>query len=221
MDNDCRSVRRLHWRVRGRVGRRRAEGAEMADAEVTSRMVDGVELPAVGRYALDAAHTQVGFAVRHLGVSKVRGRFTTFEGTLVVAEDPSRSSVHVTIDADSIDTRDNDRDQHLRTNDFFDVANHPTWTYDSTAVRYLGKGKLEIDGSLTIRGTSRPVTLEGELEGVVQDPWGNHRVGFSASAQIDRDEFGVSFGLGEAGGLVVAKRVTIEIEAEAVYQGPA
>lgn len=191
-------------------------------AEVTSRTVDGVELPAVGTYAIDKAHTQVGFAVRHLGVSKVRGRFADFEGTLVVAEDPAQSSVNVTIDADSIDTRDEGRDQHLRTNDFFDVQNHPTWTFASTAVRYLGKGKLEIDADLTIRGTTRPVTLKGELEGVVRDPWGNHRVGFSATTEINRDDFGVSFGaVTEAGGLVVAKKVTIEIEAEAVYQGPA
>ena len=188
-------------------------------AEVTSRVVDGVELPAVGTYVLDQAHTQVGFVVRHMAVSKVRGRFTTFDGTVVVAEDPAQSSVKVTIDATSIDTRDETRDGHLKTNDFFDVENHPTWTFKSTAVRYLGKDKLEVDGDLTIRGTTRNITLHASLEGVVKDPYGNFRAGFSASGEIDRDDFGVSFGaVMEAGGLVVSKKVTIEIEAEAVYQ---
>ena len=192
----------------------------MADAaDVISRVVDGVELPAVGTYVIDPSHTQVGFAVRHMAVSKVRGRFTTFEGTLVIAEDPAQSSVSVTIDATSIDTRDENRDNHLKTNDFFDVENHPSWTFTSTAVRYLGKGKLEVDGALTIRGTTRAVTLDASLEGVVRDPYGNRRVGFSASAEINRDDFGVSFGaVMEAGGLVVAKKVTIEIEVEAVHQ---
>jgi polyisoprenoid-binding protein YceI len=192
----------------------------MPDAPaVTSRIVDGAELPAVGTYAFDASHTQVGFAVRHMAVSKVRGRFTTFEGTLVVAEDPTESSVNVTIDASSVDTRDENRDGHLRTNDFFDIANHPTWTFASTSIEADGPTGWKVTGDLTIRGTTKPVTLETTLEGVVQDPYGNHRVGFSATAEINRDDFGVSFnGVMEAGGLVVAKKVTIEIEAEAVYQ---
>lgn len=186
---------------------------------VTSRTVDGVELPAAGTYAIDQAHTHVGFSVRHMAVSKVRGRFTTFEGTIVVGEDPTASSVNVTIDATSIDTRDENRDNHLRTNDFFDVENHPTWTFVSTGVRPAGRAEWKMDGDLTIRGTTRPVTLDVTLEGVVQDPYGNHRAGFSAKTEIDRDDFGVSFGaVMEAGGLVVAKKVTIEIEAEAVYQ---
>ncbi len=192
----------------------------MADGtEVTSRVVDGVELPAVGTYALDQSHTHVGFSVRHMAVSKVRGRFTSFEGTLVVAEDPTQSSVRVTIDANSVDTRDETRDEHLRTNDFFDVANNPTWTFQSTAVRPTGKGRWDVEGELTIRGVTRTVVLDTTLEGVVKDLYGNHRVGFSATTEIDREDFGVSFGaVMEAGGLVVAKRVTIEIEAEAVLQ---
>jgi len=188
-------------------------------APVQSRIVDGVELPAVGTYAFDAAHTHVGFAVRHMGVSKVRGRFSGVEGTLEVAEDPLQSSVSVTIDAATIDTRDENRDNHVRTADFLDVANHPTITFVSTAVAADGKGAWKVSGDLTIRGTTRPATLDTSIEGVVQDPYGNHRVGFSATTTIDRDEFGVSFGaVMEAGGLVVGKRVTIEIEAEAVLQ---
>jgi len=191
----------------------------MADNEVTTRTVDGVELPPPGTYALDVAHTQVGFAVRHMAVSKVRGRFTKFDGTIQVAEDPTQSSVNVTIDANSVDTQDETRNNHLRTNDFFDVENHPTWTFVSTSIVPDGKGKWKLTGDLTIRGVTRPVTLESSLEGVVKDPYGNLRTGFSASAVIDREDFDVSFGaVMDAGGLVVAKKVTIEIEAEAVLQ---
>ena len=191
----------------------------MADNEVTTRTVDGVELPPPGTYALDVAHTQVGFAVRHMAVSKVRGRFTKFDGTIQVAEDPTQSSVNVTIDANSVDTQDETRNNHLRTNDFFDVENHPTWTFVSTSIVPDGKGKWKLTGDLTIRGVTRPVTLESSLEGVVKDPYGNLRTGFSASAVIDREDFDVSFGaVMDAGGLVVAKKVTIEIEAEAILQ---
>jgi len=187
--------------------------------EVTSRNVNGAEYPAAGTYAIDGSHTQVGFAVRHMAVSKVRGRFSTFEGTLDLAEDPVDSKVSLTIDANSVDTRDENRDNHLRTSDFFDVANHPTWTFVSTAVQPDSPTKWKVQGDLTIRGVTRPVTLDVTLEGVVKDPYGNHRVGFSASTTIDREDFGVSFGaVMEAGGLVVAKKVDIEIELEAVLQ---
>ncbi len=187
--------------------------------EVTSRNVNGTEYPAVGTYAIDVSHTEVGFAVRHMAVSKVRGRFGTFEGTLDIAEDPVDSKVSLTIDAGSVDTRDENRDNHLRTNDFFDVANHPTWTFVSTAIRHEGPTEWKVQGDLTIRGVTRSVELNVTLEGVVKDPYGNHRVGFSASTTINRDDFDVSFGaVMEAGGLVVAKKVDIEIELEAVLQ---
>jgi polyisoprenoid-binding protein YceI len=187
--------------------------------EVAGRTVNGVEYPAVGTYAIDVSHTQLGFAVRHMAVSKVRGRFSTFEGSLELAEDPTDSKVSLTIDANSVDTRDENRDNHLRTNDFFDVANHPTWTFSSTAITPESATEWKVEGDLTIRGVTRPVTLDVSLEGVVKDPYGNHRVGFSASTTIDREDFGVSFGaVMEAGGLVVAKKVNIEIELEAVLQ---
>jgi len=186
---------------------------------VTSRKVNGVEYPAVGTYVIDPAHTQIGFAVRHMAVSKVRGRFGTFEGKLELAEDPVDSKVALTIQAESVDTRDEGRDNHLRTSDFFDVANHPTWHFTSTAVKPESPTHWKVEGDLTIRGVTRPVTLDVTLEGVVQDPMGNHRVGFSGSTTIDRDEFGVSFGaVMEAGGLVVAKKVDIELELEAVLE---
>ncbi len=187
--------------------------------EVTSRTVDGTEYPAVGTYTIDPSHTRLGFAVRHMAVSKVRGGFNRFEGTLELAENPVDSKVSVTIEADSVDTRDENRDNHLRTNDFFDVPNHPTWTFVSTAIRPVDATDWKVDGDLTIRGTTKQVTLDVELEGVVKDPYGNHRVGFSASTTIDREDFGVAFGaVMEAGGLVVGKKVDIEIEAEAVLQ---
>jgi polyisoprenoid-binding protein YceI len=186
---------------------------------VTSRTIEGVELPAVGTYVIDESHTHVGFAVRHMAVSKVRGQFAKVDGTLVVGEDPLASSVQVTIGTDSVDTRDETRDNHVRTADFLDVENHPTITFNSTAVHPVDAGAWKVEGDLTIRGTTRPVVLDVTIEGVVQDPYGNHRVGFSARTQINRDDFGVSFGaVMEAGGLVVAKKVDIEIEAEAVYQ---
>jgi len=189
------------------------------EVDVASRTVNGVEYPAVGVYAIDPSHTELGFAVRHMAVSKVRGRFGTFEGTLELAEDPADSKASVTIDATSVDTRDENRDGHLKSGDFFDVENHPTWTFVSTAVRPEGPTDFKVDGDLTIRGATRPVTLDVSLEGVVKDPYGNHRVGFSASTTINRDDFGVAFGaVMEAGGLVVAKNVDIQIELEAVLQ---
>jgi polyisoprenoid-binding protein YceI len=195
------------------------EGPEVIEPVVTSRTVDGVVLPAVGTYDLDVSHTQVGFVVRHMTVSKVRGRFAKFDGTLVIADEPTASSLHVTIDANSIDTRDENRDNHLRTDDFFDVENHPTWTFVSTSVVADGSGTWKVTGDLTIRGTTRSVTLDVSLEGVVTDPYGNHRVGFSATGEINRDDFGVSFNAAlETGGFVVSKKVSLEIEAEAVYR---
>ena len=189
------------------------------ESAVTSRTVNGVEYPAVGTYDIDPSHTELGFAVRHMAVSKVRGRLSTFSGTLVLAEDPADSKATVTIDATSVDTRDENRDAHLRTNDFFDVENHPTWTFTSTSIKPDGPSEFKVDGDLTIRGVTKPVTLDVSLEGVVKDPYGNHRVGFSASTSINREDFGVAFGaVMEAGGLVVAKKVDIQIELEAVLQ---
>jgi polyisoprenoid-binding protein YceI len=154
-----------------------------------------------------------------MAVSKVRGRFGKFEGTIEIAEDPTDSKVSLTIDADSVDTRDENRDNHLRTNDFFDVPNHPQWTFTSTSITADGPTEWKVVGDLTIRGVTKPVTLDVTLEGVVKDPYGNHRVGFSGSTTIDRDDFDVSFGaVMEAGGLVVAKKVSIELEVEAVLQ---
>ena len=191
----------------------------MAETTVTTRTVDGVEYPAVGTYDIDVSHTRLGFAVRHMAVSKVRGEFKDFTGTLELAEDPTASKISVTIQAVSVNTNDENRDNHLRTNDFFDVENHPTWTFTSTAIRPKSASEWDVDGDLTIRGITKPVTLDATLEGAVKDPYGNLRVGFSASTSIDREDFDVSFnGVLEAGGVIVSKKVDIDLEVEATLR---
>jgi len=184
------------------------------------RIVDGAEVPVAGTYALDASHSQVGFAVRHLMVSKTRGRFSDFAGTIEIGENPLDSSVEVTIQAASVDTRDEQRDGHLRSGDFFDAEAYPTLSYKSRSVRPAGKdGQYIVDGDLTIKGVTQPVPLELSYEGGTTDPWGGVRAGFSAKAELDREAFGLTWNQAlETGGVVVGKKVTIEIEAEAVKQ---
>jgi polyisoprenoid-binding protein YceI len=185
-----------------------------------TRTVDGVEIPAAGTFALDASHSHVGFSVRHVMVSKTKGRFAEVEGTVVIAEQPTDSSVEVTIQAASVDTRDEARDGHLRSPDFLDVDAHPTLTYRSTAVRAAGKGRWAVDGELTVKGVTRQVPLEVTFEGGARDPWGGERIGFTATAELDREEFGLTWNqVLETGGVLVGKTVKIEIEAEAVRQG--
>jgi len=183
------------------------------------RIVGNEELPAAGTYAIDASHSQVGFAVRHMMVSKTRGRFSDFAGTVEIAEDPLESSVSVTIQTASIDTRDEQRDGHLRSGDFFDAEAWPTITYQSRSVRQAGKGEYVVDGDLTVKGVTRAVPLELTFEGGGSDPWGNVRLGFSAKAELDREAFGLTWNQAlETGGVLVGKKVAIEIEAEAVKQ---
>ena len=184
-----------------------------------TRNVNGVTLPTKGTFVLDQSHTQIGFVARHLMVSKVRGRFADYEGAIVVADDPSESSVEVIIQAASINTNDVNRDNHVRTNDFLAVEEYPTLTFRSTKVELRPTGAWKVHGDLTVRGVTRPIVLDVEFEGVIQDPWGNQRLGFTASAEIDRNEFGVSFNAAlETGGFVVSPKVKLEIEAEAVRQ---
>lgn len=174
-------------------------------------------LPATGTYAIDPSHSQVGFKVRHLVVSKVRGTFDEFDATLHVAEQPVDSSVEVTVQLASIDTRDAGRDGHLRSADFFDVENHPTMTYRSTAVREVGDGRLEVDGELTVLGVTRPLRLQATFEGVAKDPWGNTKVAFSATGKLNREEFGITWNQAlESGGVLVGKDIDLEIEAQFV-----
>ena len=175
-------------------------------------------LPATGTYAIDPSHTHVGFKVRHL-MSKVRGRFAEVEGAITVAEEPLASSVEVSVPLASVDTRDEKRDGHLRSADFFDVESHPTMTFRSTGVRQVAEGRFAVDGELAIRGTTRPLTLEATFDGAGQDPWGGERIGFTATGKLDREDFGLTWNQAlETGGLLVGREITIEIEAEFVKQ---
>jgi polyisoprenoid-binding protein YceI len=184
-----------------------------------TRTVDGAEVPAAGTYALDVAHSSVGFSVRHLMVSKTKGRFDGFTGTVTIADDPLESSVEVEIQVSSVDTRDETRDGHLRSPDFFDAEAFPTITYRSTKVTPSGRGTWTVDGELSVRGVTRDVPLTVSFEGGARDPWGGARVGFTAHAELDREAFGLTWNQAlETGGVLVGKAVKIDIEAEAVQQ---
>jgi polyisoprenoid-binding protein YceI len=168
---------------------------------------------------VDASHSSAGFKVRHLMVSHVRGELGTVSGTLWIDEQqPARSRVEVAVDAREIATRDAKRDEHLRSADFLDVANHPTVTFRSTKIEGADLAHLRITGELTIRGTARPVTLEVDpLPPAVADPWGSTRRGATARTKINRKDWGLQWNLGlEAGGVVVGEEVAIELEVELV-----
>ncbi len=183
-----------------------------------TRVVDGAEVPTPGTYAIDAAHTHAGFVVRHLMVSKVRGAFSGVSGTVTVAEDVTESKVEVEIDPASIDTRDAGRDEHLRSADFFGAEEHPTISYVSNGIRRDGSDWV-LDGDLTIKGVTKPVRLNVEFLGAATDPWGGSRLGFTASGEVDREEFGLTWNQNlETGGVLVGKKATLEIEAELVRQ---
>jgi polyisoprenoid-binding protein YceI len=184
----------------------------------STRVVDGTEVPAAGTYAIDASHTHAGFVVRHLMVSKVRGAFSGVSGTVTVADDITESTDEVEIDPATIDTRDAGRDEHLRSADFFAVEEFPTITFVSTGLRRDGS-EWVLDGDLTIKGISKPVRLDVEFLGAANDPWGGSRLGFTASGELDREDWGLTWNQNlETGGVLVGKKATLEIEAELVRQ---
>jgi polyisoprenoid-binding protein YceI len=173
-----------------------------------------------GTWAIDSAHSEIGFSVRHMAVSKVKGRFDKFEGTFVTAEDPLASSVNVTVDASSINTNNEQRDGHIKSADFFEVETHPTLTFTSTGVKDEG-GEFLLEGDLTIKGTTKPVVFSLEVSGFGPDAYGGTRAGFSAKAEINRNDFGVSFNgpiPGVPGGVIVSDKVTLTLEIEGVLQ---
>ena len=175
------------------------------------------EIPA-GTWTIDASHSEVGFSVRHLMVSKVKGNFESFEGSLTIGEDPLQSSVQVEVDLSSINTRDANRDGHLKSNDFFEVENFPKMTFVSTKVEPAGSN-FTVTGDLSIKGTTKPVVLNLEFNGVHPDPWGGVRSGFSATTEISRKAFGVDFEVPmDGGGVVVGDKITVTLEVEAVLQ---
>ena len=175
-------------------------------------------LPPQGTWSIDTSHSSVEFMVRHLMVAKVRGRFSEFSGTIQVGETPEASSVTVEISTPSITTGDPQRDGHLLSADFFDVENHPTIGFASTGVRSVKGERYAVDGELTVHGVTKPVTLDLEYQGAVTDPNGNDKAVFSASTEIDREDWGLTWNQAlESGGVLVGKKAKIEIEIEAVH----
>ena len=186
--------------------------------QAVTRLADGAELPAPGRWQLDPGHTELAFIGRHFMLTKIRGRFTGLSGVIEVAEAPGDSTVDVAIDMASVESGNEARDEHLRSADFFDVAHHPTATFSARSAGWPGTMGV-LAGELTLRGVTRPVTLHAEYLGYTADPWGGHRAVFTASGTIDREDWGLTWNLPLAGGgLVVSREIRIEIELEAVLQ---
>ena len=181
-----------------------------------TRTLDGVTLPAPGDWNLDPGHTTAGFVARHLVISKVRGQFTDVAGVVHVAEAPEDSSVEVVIQAASVQTGDGRRDDHLRSPDFLDVERFPTLEFRSTSVEGSGE-RWKVSGDLIIHGVTRPVVLDVEYNGAGASPWGTQVASLSARTEIDREDFGLTWNQAlETGGVLVGKKVVVEIEAEAI-----
>jgi polyisoprenoid-binding protein YceI len=173
-----------------------------------------------GHYQLDPAHSRLGFVARHAMVTKVRGQFTDFSGSLYLDEaDPTRSTAEVTVQMRSVETGQPQRDEHLRNSDFFDVDAHPTMTFRSTGAERTGRDSYRLTGDLTIKGVTRAVTLDVEYNGLVRDPFGNDRAGFEARATINRKDWDLSWNVAlEAGGFLVSDTIKILLEIQAVKQ---
>jgi polyisoprenoid-binding protein YceI len=183
-----------------------------------TREYQGALVPASGVYDLDQAHSTVEFIARHLMISKVRGRFGSFTGTVTVAEAPEESSVEVTIDAASIETSQEQRDAHLRSADFFESDKYPTLAFKSTSLKRDGED-WKLTGDLTVRDVTRPVVLDLEFDGANTTPWGTQAVAFSAATEIDREDWGLTYNQAlETGGVVVGKKVRIELNVEAILR---
>lgn len=171
-----------------------------------------------GTWALDKTHTTIGFSAKHLMVSRVRGHFENFDAKVEIAQDLTESKIEVDLEAASITTGVADRDGHLRSGDFLDVENHPTLRFVSTDIVSDGED-WKVTGALTIRDVTRPITLHVIYEGSATDPWGNEKVGFSASAKMNREDWGLTWNAAlEGGGWLVSKDVTLEIEGELVFE---
>ncbi|MGF6821390.1 polyisoprenoid-binding protein YceI [Microbacterium sp. ZKA21] len=171
-----------------------------------------------GTWVLDPAHSEVTFSVRHMMISKVRGTFGVKSATLVAPENPLDATVTASVDVTSVDTKDEGRDAHLRSGDFFDVENHPTMEFVSTGAR-VEKGDFLVDGDLTIRGTTKPVTFALDFGGFGVDPWGNYKAGASATTTINREDFGLTWNAAlETGGVLVGKDITINLDLQGSLQ---
>ena len=196
----------------------------MTNTDVTTvatdlRVVDGVALPAAGTYVLDPFHTRIGFIARHLMVTKVRGNFTEFDGSITIAENPADSTAQASIKALSIETGAPDRDTHLRSGDFLEAERYPELTFANARVVSQQGSRFTVLGDLTIKGVTKQVELAVELDGVVTDPYGNEKLAVTAHTEINREDFGMTWNAAlETGGVLVSQRVQIEIEAQAVRQ---
>jgi polyisoprenoid-binding protein YceI len=183
------------------------------------REIEGVQLPQTGDWVIDPAHSSIEAIARHMVITKVRGRFEEFAGTLHVDEDPARSWAEVSIKAASINTNQPDRDAHLRSPDFLNAEEFPELTFRSTALRHKGGANFELLGDLTIRGETRPVMLDVEAHGVATDPFGNTKALFTATTKLEREDWGMNWNQAlEAGGVLVSKSLDVEIEIQAVLQ---
>jgi polyisoprenoid-binding protein YceI len=184
----------------------------------SGRTLDGL-VPGV--WAVDTSHSEIGFTARHLMVTKVRGRFTDYTATITIAPNVLDSTVQALVQLDSVDTRDEKRDGHLKSADFFHVEEHPTMSFTSTGIREHGSD-FYLDGDLTIRGTTHPVTFDLEFNGVAAAPWGGQSAGFSAETEINRKDWGLTWNVAlESGGVVVSDKIKISLEIEAVAPQPA
>lgn len=188
-------------------------------AQVKINEATSAALPAQGTWKLDQAHTNLSFVARYLMLTKVRGRFTDFDGAIHIGGSLEDSRVEVSIDAASIDSDNQTRDEHLRSPDFLDVERFPTLTFKSTSAERTGETTLQVTGDLTIRDVTKPVVLDVEFDGTTKGMRGDDRVAFSASTEIDREEWGVLWNMAlETGGVLVGKRVRIELEVQAILQ---
>jgi polyisoprenoid-binding protein YceI len=171
-----------------------------------------------GTYTLDPTHSRLGFVARHAMVTKVRGAFNEFEGTAVIdGSEPANSSVSITINVDSIDTRNAQRDGHLRTNDFLDIENFPEIRFVSTAIEHEGGHDFQVTGDLTIKDVTRSITFPLEYQGAVKDPFGNDRIGLEGSVAINRKDYGITWNAAlETGGVLVSDKITLEFEISAI-----
>jgi polyisoprenoid-binding protein YceI len=182
------------------------------------RTISGIDLPAPGTWVVDPGHAEVGFVGRHFGLSRVRGRFTGVDGTVVIADAPADSIIDVAIDMASVDSGSPDRDDHLRSPDFFDVDSFPTAHFHSTGIALDGV-RAAVTGELTIKEFTRTVTLDVEYLGHVHDPWDNDRAMFTATANVNREDWGLTWNMVlDGGGLVVSKQIRLEIEVELIRQ---
>lgn len=185
----------------------------------TTTTAQSEQLPSAGTWQIDPAHSSLNFSARHLGLSRVRGHFASFTGTITVGDTPTASNVDVQIHTESVSTNQEQRDGHLKSADFLDVANHPTMDFRGHTVEDAGGG-YRLAGDLTIRGTTRPVTLDVEYGGLIPDPMsGGHRIGFNATTSIDRREFGLTWSAPlESGQILVGNKIDIELDIVATDQ---